>query len=62
MKHLDPLVDHNNFDKSIKNHAVNMIIRKLQTHSDLSQYLHTSCLSPTASTFTAAIKNNNFTS
>ena len=37
-------------------------LEKKQTHSDFSQYLHASCLSPTLSTFTTTIKKNYFTS
>ena len=62
MKHLDPIVDQNNFDETIKNHLSNVIIIKRQTYSDLLQCLYASYLSPTVSTFTNVIKKNNFTS
>ena len=38
----------------------NVIIRKKQPKSQLSQYLHATCMSPVPSTFLKAIRNNNF--
>lgn len=40
----------------------NIIIRQKQSKQDLARYLHATCLSPTVSTFTTAIANNNFAS
>ena len=56
MKQLDPLVYHNFFDETIKNHSANVIIKKIQTHSNLSQCLDAPCLSPNVSIFKTAIK------
>ena len=42
-------------------YKANVIIRKKQTHCELAQYLHASCLSPPVSTFVKATKNNHFT-
>ena len=56
------LMDQITSDDTTQNHAANVIIRKRQTHSDLSQYLHVSCLSPPASTFATAIKKKHVTS
>ena len=38
----------------------NVIIRKKQTHSDLTDFLHATCFSPVISTFLQAVKNNRF--
>ena len=44
------------------NPKVNIIIRKKQPKTQLAQYLHATCQSPTASTFVKAIQNANFLS
>ena len=49
-------------DTSNLNQKVNVIIRKKQSKRELVQYLHATCLSPTISTFIAAIQKNNFSS
>ena len=41
-----------------KHHTLNVIMRKDKTKSDLVQYLHAACFSPTKSTFLSAIKKN----
>ena len=41
-------------------HKLAVIINKKQTATDLVQYLHAACFSPTVTTWTQAIKNNNF--
>ena len=47
-------------EQKIKKHALNVIISKNQTKSDLIHYLHACCFSPSKSTFLKAIKNGNF--
>ena len=47
-------------EQKIKKHALNVIISKNQTKSDLIHYLHACCFSPPKSTFLKAIKNGNF--
>ena len=41
-----------------KKHSLNVILRKDKTKSDLVQYLHAACFSPTTSTFLQAIQKN----
>ena len=44
------------------NQKLNVIIHKNKTKTELAQYLHAYCFSPTQSTFIRAIKNGNFIS
>ena len=55
---LDEILNNN----TNSNHKANVIIRKKQSKRELAQYLHTACLSPTISIFSAAIQKNNFSS
>ena len=43
-----------------KEHKLSIIIRKKQTQHDLVRYLHAACFAPVPSTWTKAIRNNNF--
>ena len=62
---METLIEHNMCDQAIKeqvqvDHRLNVILRKKQTHVQLAQYLHKTCFSPTTTTFTKAIRKNNF--
>ena len=49
-------------DQEVKwlNQKANIIIRKKQTKVQLAQYLYATCLSPSVTTWTKAINNNQF--
>ena len=44
----------------LQQHKMSIVIRKKQTHHDLVRYLHAACFAPVPSTWTKAIRNNNF--
>ena len=62
---MEGLIQHNICDQEIKqqnkiDHRMNVILRKNQTHVQLTEYLHKACFSPTKTTFTKSIRRNNF--
>ena len=65
LKQLRTVADENRFHNDLEqikllDYKVNVIMCKKQTHRELAQYLHASCLSPPVSTFVKDIKNNHF--
>ena len=60
---MEDITQDNIFNSTInQQQKLNVITRNKQTHKELAQYLHATCLSPRPSAFIKAIKNNHFIS